>query len=112
MNLETNVCGIRLANPTILASGILGVSRSLISEVVKNGAGAVTIKSISLEPREGHKNPTIVTFDAGMMNAVGYSNPGAAGTKREFINLKKIGAPVFASVIGQELMISPKSLKS
>jgi dihydroorotate dehydrogenase (NAD+) catalytic subunit len=102
MNLETNLCGIRLANPTILASGILGVSRQLLSEVVKNGAGAVTIKSISLEPREGHRNPTVIAFDAGMMNAVGYSNPGAAGAKKEFVDLKKIGAPVFASVIGQE----------
>jgi len=101
MNLETELCGIRLANPTVLASGILGVSRSLLSEVIRNGAGAVTIKSISFEPREGHKNPTVVAFEGGMMNAVGYSNPGAAAAKDEFAGLKKLGAPVFASVIGQ-----------
>lgn len=102
MKLETELCGITLANPTILASGILGVSKPLLSEVIKNGAGAVTIKSISFEPREGHRNPTVIAFDAGMMNAVGYSNPGAANAKKEFTGLKKLGAPVFASVIGHE----------
>ncbi|MCX6818050.1 MAG: dihydroorotate dehydrogenase [Candidatus Aenigmarchaeota archaeon] len=102
MNLETSLCGIKLANPVILASGILGVSRSLLSEVIRNGAGAVTIKSISLEAREGHKNPTVIAFDAGLMNAVGYSNPGTAGAKKEFTGLKGLGAPVFASIIGQD----------
>jgi len=102
MNLETSLCGIKLANPVILASGILGVSRALLSEVIRNGAGAVTIKSISLEAREGHKNPTVIAFDAGLMNAVGYSNPGAAAAKKEFAGLKSLGAPVFASIIGQD----------
>jgi dihydroorotate dehydrogenase (NAD+) catalytic subunit len=102
VNLETDLCGIRLKNPTVLASGILGVSRSLLSEVIRNGAGAVTIKSISLDAREGHRNPSIIAFEAGLMNAVGYSNPGVAGAKKEFADLKTLGAPVFASVIGKE----------
>jgi dihydroorotate dehydrogenase (NAD+) catalytic subunit len=102
MNLETELCGIRLKNPTVLASGILGLSKALLSEVIRNGAGAVTIKSLSFEAREGHKNPTIIAFDGGMMNAVGYSNFGVSGAKREFAGIRELGAPVFASVIGSE----------
>ena len=102
MNLETNLCGINLKNPTILASGILGVSKLLLKNAIENGAGAVTIKSISYEPRDGHKNPTILEFDGGMINAVGYSNPGLHGTLDEFSKLKDLNAPVFASVIGKE----------
>jgi len=102
MNLETELCGIKLKNPTVLASGILGLSKALLSEVIRNGAGAVTIKSLSFEAREGHKNPTIIAFDGGMMNAVGYSNFGVAGAKREFADIRELGAPVFASVIGSE----------
>ncbi len=102
MNLETNLCGITLENPIILASGLLGTSRSLLERVIKNGAGAVTIKSISYEPREGHKNPTVIAFEGGMMNAVGYSNFGVAGARKEFVNLKGLKSPVFASVIGSE----------
>jgi dihydroorotate dehydrogenase (NAD+) catalytic subunit len=102
MNLETDLCGIKLKNPTILASGILGTSKHLLSRVIENGAGAVMIKSISFEAREGHRNPTVIAFEGGMMNAVGYSNFGVGGARKEFVNLKGLGAPVFASVIGTE----------
>lgn len=102
MSLETELCGIKLKNPTVLASGILGTSRSLLNRVIENGAGAVTIKSISYEPREGHKNPTVIEFEAGLMNAVGYSNFGVEGACREFANLNELKAPVFASIIGTE----------
>ncbi len=98
--LETQFLGMEFANPTILASGILGVTRASLQNVVRNGAGAVTIKSISKEPRSGHNNPIILTYEAGMMNAVGYSNPGLEEAKKEFSGLKNIGAPVIASIIG------------
>ena len=101
-DLATELCGVRLRNPTILASGILGTTRALLRRVARAGAGAVTIKSISLEPRSGHSNPTILTFEAGMINAVGYSNPGAEAAAEEFENLAEVGVPVIASVIGTE----------
>lgn len=102
INLSVNLCNIKLTNPTILASGILGTTKALLKRVAENGAGAVTIKSISTEPREGHKNPTVITFEAGMLNAVGYSNPGVDAAAREFSNLLDINVPVIASVIGTQ----------
>lgn len=102
IDLSVNLCSIPLANPTILASGILGTTKAFLKRVAENGAGAVTIKSISTEPREGHKNPTVITFEAGMLNAVGYSNPGVDAASREFSNLQDINAPVIASVIGTQ----------
>lgn len=102
IDLSVNLCSIPLANPTILASGILGTTKAFLKRVAENGAGAVTIKSISTEPREGHKNPTVITFEAGMLNAVGYSNPGVGAAAREFSNLQDINAPVIASVIGMQ----------
>ena len=102
IDLSVNLCSIPLANPTILASGILGTTKAFLKRVTENGAGAVTIKSISTEPREGHKNPTVITFEAGMLNAVGYSNPGVGAAAREFSNLQDINAPVIASVIGMQ----------
>ncbi|MDE1890515.1 MAG: dihydroorotate dehydrogenase [Planctomycetota bacterium] len=102
MKLSVNVCNIRLSNPTILASGILGTTKALLKRVAESGAGAVTIKSVSTEPREGHKNPTVITFDAGMLNAVGYSNPGVVVAAKEFASLQDVGVPVIASVIGTQ----------
>ena len=101
-NLSIDLCGIRLKNPTVLASGILGTGKAILGRVANCGAGAVTIKSISEESRGGHANPTMITFDAGMMNAVGYSNPGLDEALREFADLSDVASPVFASVIGQE----------
>lgn len=98
--LRTDICGIRLDNPTILASGILGVTKASLANCIRNGAGAVTMKSISKEPRKGHNNPIIITFEAGMMNAVGYSNPGLLEAKKEFSDLHEVKGPVIASVIG------------
>ena len=101
-NLSVNLCGIRLKNPTVLASGILGTDKGILRRVARCGAGAVTIKSVSREPREGHANPTVVTFEAGMMNAVGYSNPGLDEALKEFADLSDVPAPVIASVIGRD----------
>ena len=102
IDLSIKLCNIRLNNPTILASGILGTTKALLKRVAENSAGAVTIKSISVEPREGHKNPTAITFQAGMLNAVGYSNPGVEAAAREFTDLQDVGVPVIASVIGTQ----------
>jgi dihydroorotate dehydrogenase (NAD+) catalytic subunit len=102
VDIGIELCGIKLKNPTVLASGILGVSKASLKLAAKNGAGAVTIKSISKEAREGHPNPTLITFEAGMLNAVGYSNPGLEGAKEEFKDLGSVGVPVIASVIGKE----------
>lgn len=100
--LETDFLGMKLKNPTILASGILGVTKSSIKNVIENGAGAATIKSISREPRKGHNNPICITYEAGMMNAVGYANVGLDNAKSEFSNLKELGAPVIASIVGND----------
>lgn len=101
MDLSTQIVGLKLKNPTILASGILGVSRASLKNVIQHGAGACVIKSISLEERAGHAAPNMITFEAGMMNAVGYSNPGVEAAKKEFTNLQELGAPIIASIIGK-----------
>ncbi|MDO8140010.1 MAG: hypothetical protein Q6358_00790, partial [Candidatus Brocadiales bacterium] len=102
IDLSIDLCGIKLSNPTILPSGILGTTKALLKRTAENGAGAVTIKSVSMEAREGHKNPTVITFKGGMMNAVGYSNPGVEDAAKEFANLHDVGVPVIASVVGTE----------
>lgn len=103
INISTNLAGLKLNNPTILASGILGVSKAGLKKVIEQGAGSVTIKSISIEPRKGHETPIVTTYEAGMLNAVGYSNPGAKEAAKEFSQLNDLGAPVIASVIGQSI---------
>ncbi len=96
--ISTKLCGLKLKNPLILASGILGVNKNNLLRVQEGGAGALTIKSISLNPREGHKNPIIATYECGMLNAVGYSNPGLKKAIKEFSDLSEFSVPVIGSV--------------
>ena len=99
-DLSVKLFGCTLKNPTVLASGILGTTRDLLKAACQNGAGAVTIKSISEEPRDGHPNPTVLAIGPGLINAVGYSNPGIDHAAREFTDLEEVGCPVIGSLIG------------
>ncbi|MCD6529960.1 dihydroorotate dehydrogenase [Candidatus Bathyarchaeota archaeon] len=99
-NLSVDVAGLNLRNPTVLAAGVLGVSGDLLVRVWRAGAGAVTTKSLGLEPRVGYPNPTVVQLDYGVLNAVGLANPGIHGFTREIEKVKKSGATLIVSVYG------------
>lgn len=101
MDIHTTIGSLKLPNPTLLASGIMGVSRASINKVIDAGAGGCVIKSISLEERVGHSAPNMITYEAGMLNAVGYSNPGVKAAREEFVNLKELKGAVIASIIGK-----------
>jgi len=103
MNIKIDLCGIKLSNPTILASGIVGVSKASVRYAAANGAGAVTIKSITTDRRKGHPAPIILTYEGGMLNSVGYSNPGIDNIADEFSDLKDVGAPVIGSITGKDV---------
>ncbi len=99
VSLGATLCGKRLANPTVLASGILGTSAELMRFVEDCGAGAVTTKSCNLQGRQGFQNPTVVSTGRFMLNAVGLSNPGVEEELKTIAELKKKSRiPVVASV--------------
>ncbi|MHB0857051.1 MAG: dihydroorotate dehydrogenase [Anaerolineae bacterium] len=104
IDTSVNLCGVRLENPLVLASGIWGSCAETLVRLGRAGAGAVTAKSCSLEPRAGHPNPTVLNWGHGLINAVGLSNPGAEA-EREILRQAKrelapLGVPLIASVFG------------
>jgi dihydroorotate dehydrogenase (NAD+) catalytic subunit len=107
VDLSTNLCGIRLPNPTVLASGVLGLSYEVMARVARNGAGAITTKSCSIKPRPGHHNPTILQWEAGLINAVGLSNPGVEVMVEEIRAAKEhlapLGVPLIASIFADTI---------
>jgi len=100
-NLKVKFCGVEFKNPTVLASGVLGVTASSLKNVVKNGAGGVTTKSIWLHEHPGHKNPTMFGTEHYFMNAVGLSDAGIEKAKTETFPeyLKNKPAPIIASIV-------------
>jgi len=101
-DITTDFLGMKMKNPTILASGILGVTAASLRYVAENGAGAVTIKSITKEPRKGHNQPIVLRNQKTMLNAVGYSNPGYTNALEEFNDLTNIPVPVIASIVAKD----------
>ncbi|MFA6035910.1 MAG: dihydroorotate dehydrogenase [Candidatus Micrarchaeia archaeon] len=100
-SLAVELCSSRMRNPLVLASGIWGLTGGNLVRAAKDGAGAVTSKSCSREPRKGYGNPAIVEWDNAMLNAVGLSNPGVQEMKEEIaFAVKNAGAPVIASAFG------------
>ncbi|MEA3342921.1 MAG: dihydroorotate dehydrogenase [archaeon] len=100
MVLKTSFLGIKLKNPLVLSAGILGVSSSTMIRTYNCGAAAVTTKSISINPKEGHKNPTVIAYEAGLMNAVGLSNPGIGAFTEEIKKTKQKNIPLILNTIG------------
>jgi dihydroorotate dehydrogenase (NAD+) catalytic subunit len=99
--LEVEVAGLRLRNPTVLASGVLGVSASLAKRVEEAGAGAFTTKTVTREPRRGYMNPTFVVLEHGYLNAVGLANPGIEHFCQELREMREsLSIPVILSVGG------------
>jgi dihydroorotate dehydrogenase (NAD+) catalytic subunit len=101
-DLSTDVAGLKLRNPIILASGILGETGKTLERVFSSGVGAVTTKSIGLEPRTGHDNPTIVELDYGLLNAMGLPNPGISEYEKELKQALGCGVPVIGSIFGSD----------
>jgi dihydroorotate dehydrogenase (NAD+) catalytic subunit len=99
-NIPITTAGLNLKNPVIVASGILGLSQSIFDRLYKIGAGAIVSKSISLNPREGYRNPTIVSVDnMSYINAVGLANPGAEWFSTE---ISKNNGPLLVSLVGSD----------
>ncbi len=92
--------GKTLNNPMVLASGVLGNSSDILERVFETGCGLVTMKSIGPEPRDGHKNPTVIDLGSGMINAVGLPTPGYLNMENEWESLGKRKFPIIASIYG------------
>ena len=98
-SLSTSIGSLTLERPTILASGILGISLDVFQRLHKAGAGGVVTKSLSKEPWEGYPNPTIFSVKGGgWINAVGLSNPGAENFAKMISTNEDV--PIIISLVG------------
>ena len=101
-DLRTEIAGVRLRNPTMLASGFLDETGGSLVRVYRAGAGAVVTKSIGPDPREGYDNPTVLELETGLLNAVGLPNPGIEAFLPELKEVLGAKAVVIGSVFGKD----------
>jgi dihydroorotate dehydrogenase (NAD+) catalytic subunit len=98
--ISVDLGGLRLANPTVLASGVHGSSLSKVLSALRVGAGAAVTKSIGPSPRRGYDEPTLVEVEGGMVNAAGLPNPGAGAFAKELAAVEGKGLPIIVSIFG------------
>jgi len=115
--LNVNLAGLRLINPTMLASGILGYSTETLESIAESGAGAVVTKSVGLKSRRGYANPTVVQVGCGLINAMGLPNPGIDEFTKDIRMAKAVlKVPLIVSVYGfsaeEYALVAGKAVKA
>ena len=73
---------VSIRNPIVLAAGTCGTMGEIADAIDLHRIGAITTKSITIEPREGNPPHRIADLPIGMLNAIGLKHiagwlPGA-----------------------------------
>ena len=100
--VDTSVplCGVRLNNPVVPASGTFGFGYEFNDIYDINVLGGISIKGTTKEPRFGNPTPRIAECTAGLINSIGLQNPGIDKVISEEIpRLRKIYKNVIISNI-------------
>lgn len=102
-NLKVRIGKLQLKNPVMVASGTFGYAEEFKNFIDLKKLGAIVIKTITLNPRQGNPPARTCETPAGMLNSIGLENPGV----EVFINEKlpallKIGPPIIVSIASEE----------
>ena len=76
MKWDCEIAGVSFQNPVIAASGTYGFGREFAQFYDIGLLGGISVKGLTLKPRQGNAAPRIAETPAGMLNAVGLQNPG------------------------------------
>ena len=104
-DLSVELCGIRLKNPVIPASGTFGFGLELADDMDLDVLGGISLKGTTREARYGNPTPRIAECDGGMINSVGLQNPGIDVLVNEKVPaLRKVyGGCIIANISGFSL---------
>jgi dihydroorotate dehydrogenase (NAD+) catalytic subunit len=83
LDLSVSFAGIQLKNPIIAASGTFGYGVEFEDVVHLGTLGGFVVKGLSREPMIGNPPPRLWETAAGMLNAIGLQNIGAAAFLEE-----------------------------
>lgn len=76
VQLNTKIGSLELKNPVMTASGTFGYGTEYADFMDVSRLGAIIVKGITLNPRQGNPYPRMAETPSGMLNAVGLQNKG------------------------------------
>src|SRR3972149_10095169 len=103
-DISTNIAGVKLETCVINTSGPADETLEQLEIIAKSGSSAITMKSCTLEAREGNPKPRYADLEFGSINSMGLPNLGY----KAYIEFSKIlknmyDKPVIASISGMTL---------
>ncbi len=100
----TSLAGLELVCPVMVAAGCGGTGRELAPYLSLADLGAFVTRSITVTARPGNPGCRIVETPSGLINAIGFQNPGVdAFLADELPWLVEQGVRVVVSVAGSSL---------
>jgi len=104
VDLSVRIGPLVLKNPLMTASGCFGYGLEYADVVDLASLGAVVVKGLFLNEREGHPPPRIIETPSGMLNAIGLQGIGVHRFIREKMpELRRRGAVVIVNVCGTSI---------
>lgn len=101
---EVNIGGLKLKNPVITASGTYGFGREYSEFIDLNYIGGITVKGLTLKPRQGNDSPRVAETPSGMLNSVGLQNPGVEYfIKNEIPFMRQYDTAIIANIAGNTI---------
>ena len=133
-DLTVRIGKMNLKNPVVVSSGTFGFGEEFEDFFDLNRLGAIIPKGISLKPMAGNPPPRIFETEGGIINSIGFQNPGFqefiknrlpyyknlkthliinffGNTQKEYIELARRFDDV-AGISGLEMNISCPNIKS
>lgn len=101
MDLSVRIGKIQMKNPVMTASGTFGYGGEYSEFVDLGRLGAIVVKGLSLQPREGNPSPRIWETPCGMINSIGLQNVGLERFLKEKLPyLRRFQTPVIVNILG------------
>lgn len=104
VNLQVDLNGLTLKNPVTVASGTFGFGREFSEWFDLSTLGAISVKGLTLEPRQGNDSPRVAETPMGMLNSVGLQNPGVDKFIKEDLPwLRQFDTKIIANINGNTI---------
>ncbi|PTY41038.1 dihydroorotate dehydrogenase [Brachyspira hampsonii] len=101
--LNINFLGKELKNNVITSSGCFGFGEEYNNYFDVNKLGAVNLKGITLDKKEGNKGTRIAETPSGMINCIGLENPGIEYFKNNIVKNIKYNTPIILNINGASI---------
>ena len=101
VDLSVTLAGMTMKNPVAVASGTFGFGREYGQFYDLSELGAICVKGLTAQGREGNPAPRIAETPMGILNSVGLQNPGVDDfITHELPFLRQYDVKIIANISG------------